>query len=177
MPPKKYLSSVESCEILPFNRPYSSDAGWVWRARSAGASRVRLIGLNMKNCPTCRRCLPFSDFNRSRSRKDGFHAVCRECQKSHEAKYMSTERGQATRKRGERVKHRRRMASEPTRRKLIVRSMVRTAVRRGKLRRGVCFCGNPKTEAHHEDYARPFDVIWLCRQHHAELHRNKSTKN
>jgi len=32
-------------------------------------------------------------------------------------------------------------------------------------------CGSSKTHAHHEDYTRPLDVIWLCPAHHAERHR------
>jgi hypothetical protein len=28
-----------------------------------------------------------------------------------------------------------------------------------------------KTEAHHEDYTKPLDVLWLCRQCHAYRHR------
>jgi len=32
-------------------------------------------------------------------------------------------------------------------------------------------CKVVKTDAHHEDYSRPLDVIWLCRQHHADLHK------
>lgn len=28
-----------------------------------------------------------------------------------------------------------------------------------------------KTEAHHEDYSRPLDVVWLCRPCHALRHR------
>jgi hypothetical protein len=32
-------------------------------------------------------------------------------------------------------------------------------------------CGNPESEGHHEDYRKPFDVIWLCHKHHREAHR------
>ena len=31
-------------------------------------------------------------------------------------------------------------------------------------------CGATKTVAHHDDYAKPLDVRWLCRSHHALLH-------
>jgi len=33
-------------------------------------------------------------------------------------------------------------------------------------------CGNPITQAHHGDYSKPFDVVWLCAKHHNEHHRN-----
>ena len=47
---------------------------------------------------------------------------------------------------------------------------VNSALRSGKLHRHpCCICGN-KAEAHHEDYSRPLDVIWVCRKHHSELH-------
>lgn len=37
--------------------------------------------------------------------------------------------------------------------------------------RGVCKeCGEKKTQAHHPDYSKPLDIIWLCKKHHAELH-------
>ena len=39
---------------------------------------------------------------------------------------------------------------------------------------GIKFCEYPncskKAEAHHPDYDRPLDVIWLCPQHHKALH-------
>lgn len=32
-------------------------------------------------------------------------------------------------------------------------------------------CGGLKTEAHHPVYSLPLDVVWLCRKHHRQLHR------
>ena len=33
-------------------------------------------------------------------------------------------------------------------------------------------CGvEGRIEAHHEDYSKPLEVIWLCRVHHVEAHR------
>lgn len=33
-------------------------------------------------------------------------------------------------------------------------------------------CGSTKRiDAHHEDYAKPLDVRWLCHRHHAQRHR------
>ena len=31
-------------------------------------------------------------------------------------------------------------------------------------------CGSTNAEKHHEDYSRPHDVNWLCRDHHLDLH-------
>ena len=31
-------------------------------------------------------------------------------------------------------------------------------------------CGVDKVEAHHSDYSRPLDVMWLCKTHHVEVH-------
>jgi len=45
------------------------------------------------------------------------------------------------------------------------------AIESGRLERKPCeVCGNLKVDAHHEDYNKPLDVVWLCRQHHADRH-------
>lgn len=31
-------------------------------------------------------------------------------------------------------------------------------------------CNAVKVEAHHPNYSKPLDVIWLCKLHHTELH-------
>lgn len=52
------------------------------------------------------------------------------------------------------------------------RNQVNAAVLSGWLEPQPCAdCGNPdKPQAHHEDYSRPLDVVWLCRSCHRAKH-------
>lgn len=51
------------------------------------------------------------------------------------------------------------------------RWITRRAIASGKLVREPCeVCGNPKVDAHHDDYCKPLSVRWLCRAHHFEHH-------
>lgn len=54
-----------------------------------------------------------------------------------------------------------------------VRSLTRAYIRKGILiKKGCKICGtNENIEAHHEDYNKPLEVIWLCRNHHREHHQ------
>ena len=48
---------------------------------------------------------------------------------------------------------------------------VNNAIRDGKLSKKPCaVCGEEKVHAHHEDYSKPLDVVWLCPRHHALHH-------
>lgn len=50
-------------------------------------------------------------------------------------------------------------------------SAVSNALRDGKLAKEPCvFCGGNDVHAHHRDYAKPLDVIWLCPKCHHRLH-------
>lgn len=45
------------------------------------------------------------------------------------------------------------------------------ALRTGALERQPCWeCGTDRTVAHHPDYDRPLDVVWLCQPHHKQTH-------
>ena len=55
--------------------------------------------------------------------------------------------------------------------------IVGNAIRDGRLAKKPCrICGDEKSEAHHDDYAKPLKVKWLCRKHHAEHHKKLREK-
>jgi transcription elongation factor Elf1 len=60
---------------------------------------------------------------------------------------------------------------QPSTQKTIARAKVHNAKKSGKLVMQPCqVCGELKTEAHHPDYTKPLDVVWLCKDHHMQEH-------
>ncbi|WP_292636796.1 hypothetical protein [Mesorhizobium sp.] len=48
---------------------------------------------------------------------------------------------------------------------------VSNAVRDGRLFKQPCeFCGDDEVHAHHRDYTKPLEVVWLCPKCHHRLH-------
>jgi len=71
---------------------------------------------------------------------------------------------------------------ENNREKYIAHSRFGYAYRTGKIKKKPCeICGDPNTEAHHPDYGKPLEVVWLCDYHHKEEHkrikRDRNDKN
>jgi hypothetical protein len=55
--------------------------------------------------------------------------------------------------------------------KMTTRFKLHYAVKSGKILKLPCeVCGNEKSEGHHDDYNKPFEVRWLCKKHHEEHH-------
>lgn len=50
------------------------------------------------------------------------------------------------------------------------RAAVAYAIRLGKIVSMPCLVCGEHAEAHHPDYSRPLDVVWLCDTHHKEVH-------
>jgi len=123
----------------------------------------------MKICCNCRKPKELEEFNKHSRRKDGVQPECRQCQQQRAAAYAASEAGRATRKAGEAAKYSRRLVESPE--KLRARYMLRNAVKTGKVIKSPCEKCGAKAEGHHDDYSKPLEVKWLCRKHHAELHR------
>lgn len=63
--------------------------------------------------------------------------------------------------------------------KIRAHRIVFAALRNGTLEKEPCFCDEEKVQAHHEDYSKPLEVMWLCRPHHKgadELRRKRELK-
>ncbi len=69
----------------------------------------------------------------------------------------------------------RRYARDPRlRERYMARWILKRRVITGQVKKQPCeVCGLVKVDAHHDDYAKPLEVRWFCRQHHAEHHRPK----
>jgi len=60
---------------------------------------------------------------------------------------------------------------DEARKRANARSYLHVYIRRGKIQKQPCmFCGSEPAQAHHHDYDKPLDVVWLCKAHHGLLH-------
>ncbi len=56
--------------------------------------------------------------------------------------------------------------------KYVSRWKVYGAIKSGKVKKGKCVgCKSVETQAHHEDYSKPLEVIWMCAKCHARHHK------
>ena len=135
----------------------------------------------MKECFKCKTVKPLSDFYKHSRMADGHVNKCKECNKNDSTanrnKNLEKVRAydRARSKESERIKAQteitRAWRAEDSRRNL-AHSQVARAIRSGALvRQPCCRCGEAKTVAHHEDYDKPLDVMWLCQPCHKKRHK------
>lgn len=137
----------------------------------------------MKTCFECLRIKPLTDFYAHKMMADGHLGKCKECTKDYVRDRYRRERkkiaayDRAREKRPERKAQKARIAKLLRLRnpdKKIAWQMVSNALRDGRLVKKPCFKCGAKAQAHHEDYSKPLDVMWLCRTHHLERHGKKA---
>lgn len=134
----------------------------------------------MKTCFKCNTVKPLTEFYKHRAMADGFLNKCKSCTKkdSTEHRNKNIEKAREYDKKRSKNKSRIALASAVTKiwraedaRRSKAHSAVARAIKFGNLVRLNCFrCGSEKTVAHHEDYDRPLDVIWLCQPCHKQRH-------
>lgn len=58
--------------------------------------------------------------------------------------------------------------------KIKARSVVNSHLRNGRIVREICSFTECEEigHAHHDNYSRPLDIVWVCRKHHENLHHN-----
>ncbi len=135
----------------------------------------------MKLCFKCQMEKPLDAFYAHPLMRDGFMGKCKECvkaavrQRAAENPEMLRQYDAFRNQKPARRRDKRRYSQEHYARypeKRAARVAVGNAVRDGRLIKQPCeVCADPKSEAHHPDYAKPMDVRWLCLPHHREADR------
>ena len=134
-----------------------------------------------KQCFKCKVTKPLLEFYKHSKMLDGHVNKCKECNKNdvmeHRFKNLEKVR-QYDRDRGknpERIKANTEITkiwrAEDLRRRKAHYS-VSQAIKKGILiRQPCCRCNETKSLAHHEDYDKPLDVMWLCQPCHKQRHK------
>lgn len=148
----------------------------------------------MKTCFKCGEVKPLSDFYKHKMMADGHLNKCKDCtmrdvrenrsknidyynqyekqryrndprKLASLKKYAESEKGMVVKA----AAHRRWAERNPIKRGVHI--MTGNAIRDGKISKMPCeVCGCGKVHAHHDDYAKPLDVRWLCALHHKQWH-------
>lgn len=137
-----------------------------------------------KECRTCGVLKPLSDYYPHSGMRDGRLNHCKECKKRRQSEFRLSDEGKqyfrayfqkyyAEKAHVFKASQARQKKLHPE--KFKARAAVNHALRDKRLFRMPCQqCGVAQSEAHHPDYSRPLDVVWLCRSHHREVHSIQS---
>jgi hypothetical protein len=136
-----------------------------------------------KTCTKCKEEKPFEAFYKNTNYKDGHRSQCKNCQKQQRSNWCKQNRERSNtyqtnwrKNNPEKVKEIQRKnciylrQNQPE--KVRARKLIHKKISRGQMDKKPCvICGKIKTEAHHCNYSKPLDVMWLCKEHHDGWHR------
>lgn len=133
--------------------------------------------LRCKQCFKCKQTKPLTDFYVHPQMGDGRLNKCKECAKRDVAQnyrdniehYVAYERERFQRPERKKAVRASLAKRDPVKRRAAY--LTSNAIRDGRLIPQPCEkCSDPGAEAHHDDYSKPLEVRWLCREHHLEHH-------
>jgi hypothetical protein len=136
----------------------------------------------MKICRTCGEPKELTAYYIHKQMADGHLNICIDCTKKRVAKdrYDNPDKlSERDKCRYKKDSDRKESCCESSKKSRIkfpkkykARNKVNNAIRDGRLFKQPCSeCGNAEVEAHHLDYDKPLDVVWLCSKHHGEQSR------
>lgn len=135
--------------------------------------------MKTKTCTSCGKDKSTSEFQVRRASKDGLTARCKKCLSSYDKSRANKPHRVAARKAYSKTEAGKRAAIK-AKNKYIEKNAIKrgahvitgNAIRDGKIDKKPCeVCGSTKVHAHHDDYAKPLEVRWLCPKHHMEWHK------
>jgi len=131
--------------------------------------------MNTRWCNKCQQEKPLEEFGRNRTKPLGYGYTCKACIREYWRKRD---------KRPERIeKSKRWLHSENGKRhyreyqrqykeRVRAHQMIKRLIIKGIIKKEPCIlCGENNSSAHHPDYTKPLEVVWLCQKHHSEKHR------
>lgn len=141
--------------------------------------------IRSKTCFKCNTVKFLEDFYKHPNMPDGHVNKCKECNKKdvHENRQKKLDHYRAYDRERAKNPDRQKAASQIStawrqldKRRNQCHNAVARAIRSGELVRQPCVrCGEQKSLAHHEDYDRPLDVMWLCQPCHKQRHKELLT--
>ena len=140
------------------------------------------ILLGNKRCIWCKKVKPYSEFYDFRENHDRKSSACKDCHRIYTFKYRMEHREQNRKMQREYIHTPK--GKEITKKQILKYRLLNPlavkavkklnkAVKSGKIIRQPCIVCGEKAQAHHPDYNKPLDVIWLCPFHHKNLHMGR----
>ena len=137
--------------------------------------------IHSKKCFKCEIIKPLDLFYKHKAMADGHLNKCKECAKSdvgnhrlenlEKVRAYDRERGKEPLRQKHNVEVNRAWRAEDLRRQH-AHNQVSKAIKNGTLIKVPCVrCFSEKSLAHHEDYDKPLDVMWLCQPCHKQRHK------
>ena len=123
---------------------------------------------SMKFCARCKNEKAHDEFYKNAFTKDGLDSYCTSCKSEY---YQQRKESKKLLSFKQVAPHQKFWLKE-NKLKKTAHQKVAYAIQKGELIRQPCErCGTTDhVVAHHEDYNKPLDVLWLCKHHHMERH-------
>ena len=137
--------------------------------------------IHSKKCFKCNCPKPLSEFYKHSGMADGYLNKCKVCAKNDANKHRldniekireyDRERGKLPHRIKNTIFATKAWRNEDKKR-LIAHNKVAYAIKKGVLLPQNCIrCNEEKVVAHHEDYNKPLEVVWLCQPCHKQRHK------